>query len=57
MSVPEIAVVDEPQYIHALICFPAPLLWRRFCLLSGRMLVATVTDTMREEQDVTDGGN
>jgi hypothetical protein len=35
MSVPEVAVVDEPQYLHVLACFTAPLLWRRFCLLSG----------------------
>jgi hypothetical protein len=27
MPVPAVAVVDEPQYLHALACFTAPLLW------------------------------
>ena len=27
MSLPEVAVVDEPQYLHAVACFTAPLLW------------------------------
>lgn len=34
MSVPEVAVVDESQYLHVLACFIAPLPWRIFCLLS-----------------------
>jgi len=55
MYVPEVAVVDEPQYLHVLACFTVPLLWQRFCLLSGWMFEVKVTVVMRKELDVIDG--
>lgn len=50
MLVPEIAVVDVPQYLHVLACFTAPLLWRRFLFA---VWLNVLSETDRHSEGIT----